>query len=668
MPSPSPSPSPGPASIVPVAAAPHGDGTFLAPGTFSFGANYWASHAGTNMWSDWDADVVADDFRRVRAAGMDVLRVFPLWPDFQPIHRLYAGQNSFRCYALADGSPLPNREGLDPVMIDRFNTMCALAAEARVKLIVGLVTGWMSGRMFMPPGLSHMDPITNPEAIQWQVRLCRGIIAQTKHQPAIAAWDLGNECNEMGDAPTDAAAYAWTAAVAGSIKAADPTRPLVSGMHTLSVEGDGRWRIRHQGELTDLLTTHPYPFWVTHAGLDATDTLRPICHATAETRLYADLGGRPAFAEEIGSMGPTVLDDARSAAFLRASAWSLYAHDCRAALWWCAFDQEKLTHPPYEWVAVERQLGLMRSDGSPKPVLEAMTQMRADIDALPFDALPERLVDATVLLTEGQDQWAVAFGAFVMARQAGLSPRFSTWDAPLPDPATTPLLIVPSVKGLVALPASLQRALRGFVQAGGRVLLTIDDAHLNDLGEVWGLHLERRHPRPSGDKLAVVLPGFQPGDRYTATQTVRMQLKPAGAEVLAAEADGNPVLTRHAFGEKGGEAWLLTLPLEHELTVTPGALGPAHDRPFGGVYRAFAEGVDTGRVASQSNPLVGLTEHPLSSDVRVLVLVNAGNGPADCALALADDWSVRDAPRGVLDGQTVSVPPHDAAAICLKRG
>jgi len=28
-------------------------GSFLESGTFILGANYWASHAGTAIWSDW---------------------------------------------------------------------------------------------------------------------------------------------------------------------------------------------------------------------------------------------------------------------------------------------------------------------------------------------------------------------------------------------------------------------------------------------------------------------------------------------------------------------------------------------------------------------------------------------------------------------------------------
>ncbi|MGE5530803.1 MAG: hypothetical protein ACM3VW_01630, partial [Bacteroidota bacterium] len=52
------------------------------PGGFVVGANYWASQAGTAMWREWRPDVVNDDLRRLSEAGLQMLRVFPLWSDF----------------------------------------------------------------------------------------------------------------------------------------------------------------------------------------------------------------------------------------------------------------------------------------------------------------------------------------------------------------------------------------------------------------------------------------------------------------------------------------------------------------------------------------------------------------------------------------------------------
>ena len=636
---------------------------FLPRGRFRFGANYWASHAGTRMWADWREDVVADDFRRLSAGGLDLLRVFPLWPDFQPIHRLFSGHGRFVEYRGPGDGPLQNRDGLDEEMVERFRTMCRLAREHGIDLIVGLVTGWMSGRLFVPPALEGRNPITDPESRMWQVRLCRGLIERLRDEPAVVAWDLGNECNALGKVAGRGEAYDWTALVAGTIKAADPARPLVSGMHSLSVDerdnGDGgAWRIADQGELTDVLTTHPYPFWVEHAGSDPTDTLMPILHAAAETRLYADIGGKPAFAEEIGSMGPTVCDDDRSADFLRASLWSLWQHDCRAALWWCAFDQDRLAHPPYEWVAVERQLGLFRGDGSAKPTARVMADVRGQIGSLPFEVLPPRLVDAAVVLTPGQDSWAAAYGAFALARQAGLDVRFITSDRPLPD---VPLVIVPSAAGLTAIHASFERRLRSYIERGGRALLSVGDAHVPGLDETWGLHLRRRSQRAAGEPLRYRLGD---GSTWPSATTVRREVEAAGAEVVMSDADGEPLLTRHRLGD--GQAWLLAAPLETDVATAVRPFGDDDRQPLGDYYRAAANGLASPKVARQANPTIGMTEHDLGVG-RVVVLVNAGGREEQTTLELRDGWRVGRVLLGGGDGAGLTVAPFSATVAELRR-
>ena len=67
---------------------------FQTPGRFATGVNYWASHAATAMWTDWREDVVDADFVRLAEHGLTVARVFPLWSDFQPIHRLDLGDGT----------------------------------------------------------------------------------------------------------------------------------------------------------------------------------------------------------------------------------------------------------------------------------------------------------------------------------------------------------------------------------------------------------------------------------------------------------------------------------------------------------------------------------------------------------------------------------------------
>ena len=173
----------------------------FAPGTeFFVGCNYWASHAGTAMWRDWKPEVVAGDFRVLAGHGLQVLRVFPLWPDFQPIHALTGGGQHFVEMRFGD-RPLPDtpagRAGVEPVMVERFRELCRMAHESNLKLVVGLVTGWMSGRMHVPPAFERVNVLTDPLAIQWQVRMVRHLVRELRNCDAIAAWDLGNECNCM---------------------------------------------------------------------------------------------------------------------------------------------------------------------------------------------------------------------------------------------------------------------------------------------------------------------------------------------------------------------------------------------------------------------------------------------------------------------------------------
>ena len=99
---------------------------------FFVGANYWASHAGTFMWRNWDAEQVEKDFQLLSSNGVEVLRVFPLWSDFQKLtdHCMVQGRHYEYRYG---EEPLPDtpmgRAAVDPEMMERFHTLCQLAQK-----------------------------------------------------------------------------------------------------------------------------------------------------------------------------------------------------------------------------------------------------------------------------------------------------------------------------------------------------------------------------------------------------------------------------------------------------------------------------------------------------------------------------------------------------------
>lgn len=592
------------------------------PGTFTLGCNYWASHAGTAMWRDWRPEVVDADLARLAAAGLTVLRVFPLWSDFQPVIALQGGGGPLRELAFASG-PLPDdavgQAGVDPVMLERFAAFAEMAQRHGLGLIVGLITGWMSGELYVPPALIGRNVHTDPLALQCQARFVRCFVQRFRTTPAVHAWDLGNECNCMANPGSRAGAWAWTALITGAIRSADASRPIVSGMHSLlpSPERSGGWTIQDQAELCDILTTHPYPLWTQHASQDPLDSIRTTMHATAETRMYGDIGGRTAFAEEIGTMGPMMGHWQHAANFVRTNLFSLWANDCRGFLWWCAFDQTRLPNTPYDWVAVERELGLFTEDGVAKPMAGEMTAFRDFLKSLPFTALPERRVDAVCILSRGQDQWAAAYSAWILAAQAKLSLRFVWADQPLPSAQR---YVLPSIQGVEVICRRRWLALLERVQAGAELYVSLGDGVLAPFTEVFGVEVRSRSVRRS--PTTCTLAGLQ----LTATHGLDLKLEAMpGTTVLAAATDGSAMITSRAYG--AGKVTLCAFPVETQLTATPGGFHAPEAQPYHIIYRHVFSAPT--RPIDSTSAALAITYH----GDHYAVLVNHGDCAADFTLA-----------------------------------
>jgi hypothetical protein len=629
-----------------------------APGGFVVGCNYWASHAGTAMWHDWQPEVIEQDLQQLSAAGLQVLRVFPLWPDFQPLTLLLTGEGQPMEFRHGE-QPLPvtqaGQAGVSIQMIERFQQFADKAGEYGLRLVVGLVTGWMSGRLFVPPAFEGRNVLTDPLVIQWQTRLVRYFVRYFKDHEAIAAWDLGNECNCMAPVPSRAAAWVWTSAITNAIRVEDSSRPVVSGMHSLEPSRRSAWTMQDQAELTDLLTTHPYPIFTPHCDQDPVDTIRTILHSTAEGRFYAGIGGKPCIAEEIGTLGPMIASEAVAADFARSVLFSLWAHDCHGLLWWCAFDQLHLDQAPYDWHAFERELGLMHADRSPKPVLGEIGEFGNWLKTLPFDRLPARPAEAVCILTEEQDTWGAAYSSFVLAKQAGFEIEFQHASQPL---RSARLYLLPSMRGGGPLSRRLWfELLRRVEQDGASLYLSHDDCFLSPFNAPFGLEVQTRSRR------SAPLEFDAGGQRLRCAAGFRLALKAAGAEVLAAEPDGNPAFTCAAYGQ--GKLYFLSAPVERWLSETPGSFYGAQAQPFWQIYRTIAAPLLAERILRKDNPQVGLTEHPLADGARLAVLINYSPLPQVVKLDLAPGWKLNDvyygeAPLALPSNLSLTIPKNDA--------
>lgn len=639
-----------------------------AQGRFIVGANYWASHAGTAMWSDWRPDIVEEDLKKLSDAGLRILRVFPLWRDFQPLTRLYALYGEAVEFRHGE-QPLPfdeaGRAGVSAEAMERFSTFADLSQKHGLKLIVALLTGWMSGRLFVPPAFDGLNVITDPTAVMWQVRFVRHFVRRFKRHPAVAAWDLGNECNCMGKVPSREAAWCWTSAIAGAVRMEDSNRPVVSGMHGLSPGPDAAWSIQDQAELTDLLTTHPYPCFTPHCARDPINTMRACLHGAAESCFYADIGGKPCLVEEIGSLGPMIAGEDIAADFARTALFSLWAHDCHGLLWWCANDQTNLEHAPYDWCQMEQELGLLRQDGAAKPALKELGRFRSFLDSLPFDALPPRLREGCCILSNGQDNWGVAYSSFVLAKQAGFDLTFQYHDQPLKD---APLYLLPCVKGMSAISRRTWLELLDRARRGATLYVSLDGGFLAHFEEATGVRIQTRAERRKS--FQATMKSLRGAPKLNLELDVEYLVKPTRAETLGVGPDDNPVFTRADYGS--GKVYFLSCPLEIMLARTSGAFSEKRADPYWSVYACAAQDATRMRAAQKQSASVGITEHPLAEGRRLIVLINYAPDDRNEQLTLGNGWSATEflygaEPRKKGEGYVCPLKANDAAVFLAER-
>ena len=605
-------------------------------GTFEVGCNYWSSHAGIFMWQKWDENIVRKDLEILAANGIRLLRVFPLWSDFQPLKRIYGFRGDHAELRIGE-DPIPaaglEQSGVDAVMMERFRTFADIAEENGLQLIVGLMTGWMSGRYFCPPAFEKQSSITDPEVLMWQVRYVRTFVRYMRDHKAISSWDLGNECNCMGNSTTRQEAWMWTYTISSAIKLEDAVRPVVSGMHSLQVSPKQRWLIKDQGELTDVLTTHPYPLFTPHCSKGPFNELPGTLHATAETVLYSDLSGKPAFIEEAGNLGPQIASDERAASYIRCTAASAWAHDLRAYLWWCAFDQGHLVEAPYDWTALERELGLMTGDLSAKPQIKALKDVAERIHSMPFGQLPPRRIDAVCLLpVNGTDQWKCAFGAFLLAKQAGYDLKFA-WSGELPLPDSDVYILAGNNTGR-GVPAHVYRDLLKRVNDGAKLLITDDSGMLQPFANIFGCRYEYSYQVPETQEITM------DGRTYKSAAAMTSRMTAESCTVLATLADGSPAFISKAYGK--GELFFLKAAIENNMAD--------HMENLGDFYARFFQLAGVKRLVSERDPFIGVTEHPME-DKTIIVLVNYGTADG-CA---------------VVNGKKVTVPGNDFAVEIINK-
>lgn len=564
------------------------------------------------MWKNWDEEQVERDMQDLSEYGVKYLRVFPNWKDFQPVMPVYGGEGRIKEYMLEGCREPENPWYLDEVMLDRFGKFCTVAEKYGMKLIVGLITGWVSGRLFIPSALNGKNLCTDPVALKFELLMVRGIVSRFCDRDVIYAWNLGNECNCMSKVNTREEAMVWTAAVSNAIRAADPDRPVISGMHSLSVDRDA-WRITDQADWNDILTTHPYAYFVPYCRNDPIDSIRTLMHGTCETMLYASVGKKPCLVEELGTLGPNICNDDISGSFMRLNLISNWANGSAGLLWWCAHEQLNLETPPYNWFMLERELGMLDINRRPKPILKEMKKFSDWLGTVDFE-LEAPVKDALILLTKEQDCWATAFMSFILGKQAGVTLDFLAPNLDIPDSA---VYFMPSVHSGCPLYARYYNQLLDKVYNGAVLYVSNGDAFFNKREEVFGASVISSED--TYDSGTFTFNGSViPYERYC-----KVGIEPTTAQVLANDGNGKPIFTVNNFGK--GKIYYLNFPLEDMLSRQNHAFDGGAYKIYEYVLKELLEK----KTVRKLNSKVGVTENG-----SIATVINYSNEPVKTGLYL----------------------------------
>lgn len=596
---------------------------------FAIGCNYWASNAGMKTWERFDKSVIEKDFQTLSSHGVDTIRVFPTWDAFQQVEDLRTSAKSFKIRSGEDY--LPNPEGMNQTQMQNFATMLDLAEKYNFKVIVSLITGWMSGRRFMPKLLASDNLIASPRALVWECKFIKHFVSYFKNRDCIVAWEPGNECNCLDNDTTEEQTELWLSAITNAIRAEDNTRPIYSGMHSL-IDFEWKWNIPMVSYYTDVQTTHPYPLFTPCCSREQVLKMRSILHPAAETVLYADIANQKCMVEEINVLGPMVLSNDYTPEFLTKSIATCFQYGSNGYLWWCAFDQDHLDFAPYDQSVLEQNLGLCYNDGTPKPTLKEMKNLSSLLAPLENLPAPDKHVCVVLTSTTGQNYWKSAYASFLMAAQSGYTVDFMYETQPLKD---YDYYIVPCLKSVGGLPKRTHTALMEKVKNGAKVLFTYQGGYLADVERVAGFKVKGREELAKTFNVNVL------GKDVAIKSSVNLETVESGATVLLK--DKFNVLTVNDYGK--GKVYFLNADLEVNYTDE----FEPHQTDLYLVYKYFLSSLNLPLTVKSKYCTV--TYHSLANGKKGVFITSLGD---EKSVELDGDFKVCDVKYATLKNKTLT--------------
>ena len=378
---------------------------------FSVGVNYWPRRSATAMWQRFDRGEIAEDFARIAELGLDTVRLFVRWDQFAP-----------------------SADALDPVMLDRLEAVVGSAHAAGLRVMPVLFCGHMSGVNYLPAwSLDRKRPhgryrtltgesesplgIGNFYAaplLERQLFFARTLGARLRAHPAIVAWDIGHaftNVREPADAKVRSGEHSsqpvteyevadWSRRLTAELRTSSEL-PVTAGTHEADLLYDRSIRLGSlcapfafasmQGSTVtsafarNRLDPEALPFL---AFVTAAFSLKPVlvtgfgnptCPAQKFSAFerFAAPGEPPNVTispdDTVFATYPCLTEN-EMARYCTQVLERLHADGRLGAYWWCWSDypEELRSEPPFDEAPHERSFGILRSDGTEKPVARAL--------------------------------------------------------------------------------------------------------------------------------------------------------------------------------------------------------------------------------------------------------------------------------------------------------
>lgn len=347
---------------------------------FLLGINYWPRSSAMYAWERFDLGEIREDMGRIAELGLDVVRFFLSWEAFSP-----------------------NPETIDRRALQHVSATMDAIADAGLRAMPTLFCGHMSGVNWLPqwtldPQTPHGrfrtiaggrtsphgigDFYTDPYLLAAQLTFERWVADAIGGHPALWAWDLGNEFSNLREPATPRDAAEWSRRLCDVLRERS-NGDVTGGMHAEDLERDRHIRPSSIAQPWSFASMHGYSVYSPFARGRLDTAVVPFL-----AQLQASCSGKRVLFTELGNptCSPSIVS---SYACLSEEEMALYAvttidrlHGCGAlgAFWWCWADYDRALAElaPFDLAPHELSFGIVRSDGTFKPVAHALARIAVE--------------------------------------------------------------------------------------------------------------------------------------------------------------------------------------------------------------------------------------------------------------------------------------------------